>query len=78
MFNSGEKTELIKELNKDIDKSKEISKYNQNWDIIFKILVLLISIGIVITSALATSKIVEKPEKWSLFWFFRFDYAKLI
>lgn len=62
---------LTTDLAKDVDKCKGIAGINQLYDVTFKVLVLLISIAIVVTSALGSSKVTNKviknPETWSLF-----------
>jgi hypothetical protein len=65
-FTVDEKDGLKQELDGRIPEWEGISKYNQNWDIAFKVLILLISIGTAICSGLAATELIENTQPWNL------------
>jgi hypothetical protein len=71
-FAAEEKTEITSKVEEDRTNAQKIARYNQKVDIGFKIAVLLIGLGIVVCSAIATSDTTKSSEKtrfspsWSL------------
>lgn len=65
-FTADEKEQLRQELETTVSKWDSTSRGNQLWDIRFKVIILLISVGIAVCSGLAATKLIENTQPWSV------------
>ena len=60
------KQQLSVDIERDIETSRRLSRYNQQWDIRFRVVGLLLGLAIVVCSGLASTTLVAEPKYWSI------------
>lgn len=65
-FDKPAKEQLAVELQAEVELARKWARYNQGWDIGFRVGLLLLGIATVVCSGIATSELYENPKPWSL------------